>query len=109
MKKKNADLMREIFIKTAMNWFTTYMDQDCGLIASGTFNFPIVADDGEEGWIEICVKVPKGTKDEEYDGYARRDDYRLKCEERKAKAKAQAEAKAKKMARDKARREKESE
>ena len=109
MKKANSDKMRETYVNIVKSWFVNYMEQDCGMIASGTFNFPVVADDGEEGWIEIVVKVPKGTKDEEYDGYARREDYSIKLREREEKARKSAEAKAKKIARDKARREKESE
>ena len=107
MKKANMDKIRETYVGIVKSWFENYMEQDCGMIASGTFNFPIVADDGEEGWVEVVIKVPKGTKDEEYDGYGRREDYAIKLQERAEKARKSAEAKAKKIARDKARREKE--
>lgn len=106
MKLENANAIRAGIIENLFSHLSDYCGEDCGMIASNIFNFPVVANDGEEGWVEIVVKVPKGTKDEEYDGYGRREQYRLECEE-KAEKKAKAEEeKAKKIAKDKARREK---
>ena len=98
MKNTVANVVRERYLDTIMSYFT---DEDIGKIASNSFNFPVV-EDGEEGWVEIVVKV---TKDDGDDGYAKRDEYRMKCEEREAKAKERAEAKAKKIERDKKARE----
>lgn len=98
MKNTVANVVRERYLDAIMSYFT---DEDIGRIASNSFNFPIV-EDGEEGWVEIVVKV---TKDDGDDGYAKRDEYRMKCEEREAKAKERAEAKAKKIERDKKARE----
>lgn len=104
MKLANANAIRNQIIRSLFDKFSD--TEDCGMIASNSFNFPVVAADGEEGWVEIVVKVPKGTKDEEYDGYGRRESYLLDLQE-KAEKKAKAEeAKAKKIAKDKARREK---
>lgn len=104
MKLANANAIRTRIVRELFDRFSNV--EDCGFIASNSFNFPIVADDGEEGWVEIVVKVPKGTKDEEYDGYGRRQSYALDLQE-KAEKKAKAEeAKAKKIAKDKAKREK---
>lgn len=104
MKLANANAIRASIIRMLFDKFSDV--EDCGFIASNSFNFPVVAEDGEEGWVEIVVKVPKGTKDEEYDGYGRRQQYELDLQE-KAEKKAKAEeAKAKKIAKDKARREK---
>ena len=106
MKLENANAIRAGVIENLFTHLKDYCEEDCGMIASNIFNFPVVANDGEEGWVEVVVKVPKGTKDEEYDGYGRREQYRLDCEE-KAEKKAKAEEeKAKKIAKDKARREK---
>ena len=107
MKLENANAIRADYVKCLFEYlYGCPNGEDCGMIASNAFNFPVVTDDGEEGWVEIVVKVPKGTKDEEYDGYGRREHYRLECEE-KAEKKAKAEEeKAKKIAKDKARREK---
>lgn len=96
MKTTTANIIRERYLSAIMSYFT---DEDIGRIASNSFNFPIV-EDGEEGWIEIVVKIPK---DDE--GYAKREEYTMKCKEKIDKAKASAEAKAKKIERDKKARE----
>lgn len=108
MKLANANEIRARIIRALDDYFDK-CGEDVGAIASNTLNFPVVAEDGEEGWVEIVVKVPKGTKDEEYDGYGRREQYELDLKE-KAEKKAEAEKKkAAKIAKDKARREKKAE
>ena len=96
MKTTTANAIRERYLSAIMSYFT---DEDVGKIASNSFNFPIV-EDGEEGWIEIVVKIPK---DDE--GYAKREEYIMKCKKKVDDAKAKAEAKAKKIERDKKARE----
>ena len=100
MKVAIANAVREHYIKAVRSLFE---EEDWGMTASNSFNFPI-AWEGEEGWVEVVVKVSKYGGDE---GYALREEYEMKCKERAERAKAQAEAKAKKIAKDKARREKE--
>ena len=94
MKTANANKLRAKAIEAIMAYFVE-ANEDCGMIASNSFNFPVVADDGEEGWIEVVVKIPK-----EDEGYEKREEYEMKIKERAEKAKAQAEAKAKKIERD---------
>ena len=102
MKLATANAIRAKYVDELMNYLADknmpYGDgEDVGLITSNTFNFPIVTDDGEEAWVEISVKVPKGTKDEEYDGYSRREQYEIAQKEKAdKKAKREAESKAKK-------------
>lgn len=103
MKTVNAENIRKKIAGELLELFAG-ADEDVGMIASNSFNFPVVADDGEEGWVEIIVKVPKGTKDEEYDGYGRREEYQLKQKEKAEKKAAEEAKKAKKIA---ARKEKE--
>lgn len=93
MKTTLANSVRANTAATLADFFRN-AGEDVGMIASNTINFPIVVD-GEEGWVEVVVKVPKGTKDEEYDGYGRRTQYAMDCEE---KARKHAEAEAKKAA-----------
>lgn len=100
MKLSNANAIRTRIVRDLFDKFSNV--EDCGFIASNSFNFPVV-EDGEEGWVEIVVKV---TKDGGDDGYAKRDEYEMKCSEKVEKAKAAAEKKAKKIAKDKADREK---
>lgn len=95
MKLTNANSIRAKYLEALMNALGT---EDIGQIASNSFNFPVVAEDGEEGWVEVVIKVPKEGGDE---GFDKREEYKLKCAERVEKAKAKAEAKAKKIAYDK--------
>ena len=103
MKLVNANKIRKQYIEELLAYFAcegSSDGEDCGMITSNSFNFPVVADDGEEGWVEIVVKIPK-----EDDGYEKREEYTLKIKERAEKKKAQAEAKAKKIERDRKARE----
>lgn len=75
--------------------------EDVGMIASNSFNFPMVYD-GEECFVEVVAKVVKKDSDE---CYMMREDYTMKeAEKVEKKAKAEAE-KAKKIAKDQAKRE----
>mgnify|MGYP003308488033 CR=1 FL=1 len=98
MKLVNANKIRVSLLTKVMGIFA---EEDLGVIASNSFNFPIVAEDGEEGWVEIVVKV---TKDGGDDGYLKREQYADKEAEAKAKAEEKAKAKAKKIAADEKRR-----
>ena len=102
MKLANANKIRAKAIEAIMAYFVE-ADEDCGMIASNSFNFPVVVD-GEEGWVEVIVKVPKDD-----DGYGKREEYSMKLATNAEKAKAKAEAKAKKIAKDKAKRAKKEE
>lgn len=82
MKLAMANKVRARVVEAIMAYFVE-ADEDCGMIASNSFNFPI-CEDGEEGWVEIVVKVPKEADDGD-DGYAKREAYELKCAERAAK------------------------
>lgn len=99
MKLTTANKVRAKVVEAIMAYFVE-ADEDCGMIASNSFNFPIT-EDGEEGWVEIVVKIPKEDGDE---GYDKRTEYDMKCTEKAEKAKAKAEAKAKKIAQDEAKR-----
>lgn len=96
MKLSNANKVRERYVAAL---YEALKDEDLGMITSNSFNFPTV-EDGEEGWVEIVVKV---VKDDE--GYEKREQYADKVRERAERAKENAEKKAKKIARDKAYRE----
>lgn len=62
---------------------------------------PIVGEDGEEGYMVVTFKIPKGSRDgEPYDGYAMAEEYKLKCEAKAEKAKVAAAKKEAKIARD---------
>lgn len=100
MKTAIANAIRSKYLDIIIK--ALLVNEDVDMIASNAINLPFVTEEGEEGWVEITVKVPKESGD---DGYDKREEYRLKCAEREAKAKEKAEAKARKIERDKAERE----
>lgn len=100
MKLANANRTRSIYINEIMAYLAS-LGEDVALVSSNTCNLPVV-EDGEEGVIEIVVKVVK----KEYDECMQeRADYIAKCaeaEEKKAeRAKVAAEKKAKAEAKKK--------
>ena len=101
MKLALANQVRAYFIQTLSDFFVE-RGEDVGMVASNTINLPTVID-GEECWVEVTVKVPKGTKDEEYDGYGRREDYSISLDEKADKVAKKAAEKAAKIAKQKAR------
>ena len=85
MKLSIANAARERYINAIMQ-FLTNEGEDVALVASNTCNLPIV-ENGEEGVLEVVVKVVK----KEYDECMQeREDYVSKCAE-KAEAKAERE------------------
>ena len=102
MTVKNANVLRAKFVEFFMS-YAQKMGEDVGLEGASVFSFPVVADDGEEGCVQVVIKIPKG--DDGDDCYSRREEYALKLAEKTEKAAAKAAEKEKKIARDKARRE----
>lgn len=103
MTLKNSNALRAKFTAEFLAYLTAN-GEDAAQIGANIVNFPVVGEDGEEGFVEIVVRVPKETVDD--DGYAKRTQYAEKVTEKAAKAKAAAERKAKKIAADRAKREK---
>lgn len=73
MKKVNQDKLRAQTTEDLIKYFIS-KGEDVAQITSGSFNFPTEID-GEEGFVEIVVKIPKYNDDE---GYALREDYQIK-------------------------------
>ena len=107
MKLAIANAVRARYINQIMD-FLAAQDEDVALVTSNSCNLPIV-EDGEEGVLEVVVKVVK----KEYDECMQeRKDYKMKLQEqaekkaerereaaaKKAKAEAKAAAKAKEKA-----------
>lgn len=103
MDLSTKNLLRTQYINSLLDFLST--NEDVALIASNTLNFPI-SHNGEEGWVEVTVKIPKEEGD---DGYLKRESYKMHLEEKRNKAKAAEEAKAKKIAEAKAKRDKKKE
>lgn len=97
---KELDGERKKLMEAVRGFFTEkeYEVLDTG---SNELCIPVVSENGEEGYVVLTFKVPKGSRDgEAYNGYDERDNYHFKLEENARKAKERAEAKAKKIARD---------
>ena len=76
MKLTNANSVRSRYINDIMSYLATN-GEDVALIASNACNLPIV-EDGEEGVLEVVVKVVKKDYDE---CMQERTDYVAKCAE----------------------------
>ena len=104
-KTQLQESLRNRYIK-AVSEFLESLDEEVLRVASNEIALPCVDDDGNDEFIVLTFKIPKGSRDgDAYDGYEMADDY-----ERKSKAKAEKQKKAQaeksaKMARDKAERE----
>lgn len=94
MTVANAKIMREKFVNELHDIFAE--SEDVQRVSSGSVAFPVVAEDGEEGWVEIVVKVPKWNDDD--DGYSKAQEYQMACAEKAEKAAAKVAEKAKKLA-----------
>jgi len=94
MKLSIANSARARYISSIMEYLTA-QGEDVALVTSNSCNLPIV-EDGEEGVLEVVVKVVKKDYDE---CMQEREDYKAKCAEAIAKKaereKAAAEKKAK--------------
>ena len=105
MKISNANIVREDQVVNLFEYFSVN-GEDVRRTSSGSLAFPVVAPDGEEGWIEIVVKVPKWTEDD--DGYSRAEAYADKVKEKAKKEMAkEAERKRKEAEREAKKAEKE--
>lgn len=92
--KKIRDKAREKFFSIFFEWAAEHFP-DVMQIKSNEFTFPIV-EDGEEMYITVSVKVPTGTKDEEFDGYAHHEQFEIAQREKAEKAEKKAKEKKKK-------------
>ena len=92
--KKETSLDRKrTTVMAVVNKVLSSMDEEVLRTASNELTIPIVGDDGEEGFLTMVFKIPKGERDgTPYDGYGCAEEYKLKEKERKEKeAKAAAE------------------
>ena len=94
MKLAIANSVRSRYISSIMEYLTA-QGEDVALVTSNSCNLPIV-EDGEEGVLEVVVKVVKKDYDE---CMQEREDYKMKLQEQAEKKaereKAAAEKKAK--------------
>ena len=100
MSKQTNDKLRQDYFAKVVEYFNS-IGEDVLRVGTATLAIPCVDADGDDSYVEIVVKVPKGSKDEAYDGYALAEEYEMKTKE-KAEKTAEAERKKKeKIERDK--------
>lgn len=84
-------------ILEAVSAFLDGRDEEVLKIKDGEIAIPIVGSDGNDGWLVIVFKVPKGSRDgDEFDGYSEHKAYEITLKKRREKA----EEKRKKVAKD---------
>ena len=80
------------------------------ITGSNEISVPVVDSEGNEKFVQILVKIPKGSRDgEEFDAFTCAEMYAEKVKTKEEKAKVDSEKKAKKIERDKKMREKRAE
>ena len=102
MKLSLANTARARYISAIMAYLAE-QGEDVGLVSSNTCNLPFV-EDGEEGVLEVVVKVVKKDFDE---CMQEREDYVSKCTEKAEKVAAREKAAAEKKAKAEAKKKKE--
>ena len=100
------EAIRTNYINVFSEILSTQFDYDVLRTGSNEICVPITNKEGDEGYLVITFKIPKGSRDgEEYDGYAMAQDYKMKVEAKRAKAEESARKKAEKIERDRKARE----
>ena len=102
MDSKFANIVRTNYLEQLRQYFVNN-NEDVQIIASGSLAFPVVVD-GIEGWVEIDVKIPRWTDDD--DGYLKAQSYLLAKREKEKSIKIKEEAKQRKISQDSKKREK---
>ena len=106
--EKSKKILHEELRAKFLEQYVAFMKEqgeDVLVIASNEVCIPCVDSEGNDEYMCVRFKVPLGSKDEAFDGYAMAEEYNLK-EQEKAEKKAEQEKKKKaKIARDKAMRE----
>ena len=94
-----GDITRNFYLEAITKALTANGEQVLS-IASNAICFPCVIEDGDEAFIKVVVSIPKGSKDEPFDGFAEADDYEFRKAEKAEKQKQKAIEKQRKIARD---------
>lgn len=99
------DVIRNKFMDNVQ---TMIENQDYEVLETGSNEIcvPIVNAEGDEGYLVITFKIPKGSRDgEAYNGYDVARDFKMKCDEKARKVAEAEKKKAEKIERDRKARE----
>ena len=93
LRKRYLEMLKEFFNNRNEEVLITGTNELC---------FPCVDDEGNEKFIQLVIKIPKGSRDGEvFDGYSLAEDFKMKQELNEQKKKEKEEKKKKKIERDK--------
>jgi len=95
-----GDKTREYYLNAVSKFLADNMGEQVMDIASNAICFPCVIEDGDEAFIKVVISIPKGSKDEPFDGFAEAEDWTFRKAEKAEKAKAKEAEKKRKIARD---------
>ena len=93
LRKRYLEMLKEFF---------NNRDEEVLVTGTNELCFPCVDDEGNEKFIQLIIKIPKGSRDgEAFDGYSLAEDFQMKQNAKAQKKKEDAEKKKKKIERDK--------
>ena len=103
-KKQLHEELRALYLKQITD-FLTAQGEEVLRTKSNEICIPCTDSENNDEFVQIVVKVPTGSKDEGYDGYAEAENYELESRQKAEKAEKAKAVKDKKIAKDKAQRE----
>ena len=93
LRKRYLEMLKEFF---------NNRDEEVLVTGTNELCFPCVDEEGNEKFIQLVIKIPKGSRDgEAFDGYSLAEDFKMKQELNEQKKKEKEEKKKKKIERDK--------
>lgn len=97
------DAIRAQYLERAKEFFIQE-GEEVIITGNNEFCIPCVDSAGNEKWVQVVMKVPTGSRDdnEPFDGYAMAEDYKLKQEAKAAKAAENAKKKEEKRKKNEA-------
>ena len=92
LRKRYLEMLKEFFNNREEEVLVTGTNELC---------FPCVDDEGNEKFIQLIIKIPKGSRDgEAFDGYSLAEDFKMKQKLNEQKKKEKEKKKKKKIERD---------
>lgn len=101
--KQVTDKLREIAVSQIFQYLEKVEKQPL-MIKSNAITYAVIDEKGAERWISITIQVPRGSKDEPFNGAMAAEDFEIESQMKEEKARLKAQEKAKKIKADTANR-----
>ena len=85
-RKQITEEIRLAYLEKVSEFFKSE-DEEVLRVKSNEIAMPVVGSDGSEEFVVVTIKVPNGSKDEPYDGYAMAEEYEIRLKEKEEKRK----------------------